>query len=80
MLVAQQLQRGNLFDIVDRVLLNTELDPLSLELELTESSLWKIKRNSTHYFREFALSRHKKSLWMIFGTGYSSLSYLRDFP
>jgi len=77
--VAQQLQRGNLLDIVDRVLLNTELDPLTLELELTESSFMEDKdvvRNTLENLR----FRGIKIALDDFGTGYSSLSYLRDFP
>lgn len=77
--VAQQLQRGNLLDIVDRVLLNTELDPLSLELELTESSFMEDKETVRTTLENLRYRGIKIAL-DDFGTGYSSLSYLRDFP
>lgn len=77
--VAQQLQRGNLVDIVDRVLLNTELDPLTLELELTESSFMEDK-DIVRTTLENLRYRGIKIALDDFGTGYSSLSYLRDFP
>lgn len=77
--VAQQLQRGNLVDIIDRVLLNTELDPLTLELELTESSFMEDK-DTVRSTLENLRYRGIKIALDDFGTGYSSLSYLRDFP
>lgn len=78
-IVAQQLQRGNLLEIVDRILVNTGLDPISLELELTESSFMEDKvlvRTTLESLR----GRGIKIALDDFGTGYSSLSYLRDFP
>ncbi len=77
--VAQQLQRGNLLEIIDRVLVNTELDPFSLELELTESSFMDDKEVVCQLLEDLR-SRGIKIALDDFGTGYSSLSYLRDFP
>ena len=77
--VAQQLQRGNLLDIVDRILVNTNLDPTALELELTESSFMDEKETVCQQLEDLR-SRGIKIALDDFGTGYSSLSYLRDFP
>ncbi|PTQ91055.1 putative bifunctional diguanylate cyclase/phosphodiesterase [Agitococcus lubricus] len=77
--VAQQLQRGNLLDIVDRVLIGTGLDPVDLELEITESSLMD-DRVTVSEILEGIRSRGIKIALDDFGTGYSSLSYLCDFP
>jgi diguanylate cyclase (GGDEF)-like protein/PAS domain S-box-containing protein len=72
--------RGN--DFVDRVrtVLNTaSVDPLWLELEITESALM------LHAESTVATLNALKALGVRlavddFGTGYSSLSYLRQFP
>ncbi len=77
--VAQQLQRGNLLEIVDRILVNTSLDPTALELELTESSFMDEKETVCQQLEDLR-SRGIKIALDDFGTGYSSLSYLRDFP
>ena len=77
--VAQQLQRGNLLEIVDRILVNSGLDPTALELELTESSFMDEKDGVCQLLEDLR-SRGIKIALDDFGTGYSSLSYLRDFP
>ena len=77
--VAQQLQRGNLLEIVDRVLVCTRLDPIALELEITESSFME-DRQIVCQTLEGLRTRGIKIALDDFGTGYSSLSYLRDFP
>ncbi len=77
--VAQQLQRGNLLDIIDRVLISTGLDPIDLELEITESSLME-DRITVGETLESIRSRGIRISLDDFGTGYSSLSYLCDFP
>ena len=77
--VAQQLQRGNLLEIVDRVLVCTRLDPIALELEITESSFME-DRQVVYQTLEGLRTRGIKIALDDFGTGYSSLSYLRDFP
>ena len=72
--------RGNDFvDSVQTVLNATSLDPLSLELEITESALM------LHAESTVATLNALKALGVRlavddFGTGYSSLSYLRQFP
>jgi diguanylate cyclase (GGDEF)-like protein/PAS domain S-box-containing protein len=61
------------------ILAETNLDPRSLELELTESVLMKHAESAAsilHTLRE----RGVQVALDDFGTGYSSLSYLRKFP
>ncbi|HEX5361606.1 MAG TPA: EAL domain-containing protein [Fluviicoccus sp.] len=77
--VAQQLHRGNLLEILDRVLVNTGLDPTLLELEITESSLME-DREHVKQMLEDVRQRGIKIALDDFGTGYSSLSYLKRFP
>ncbi|MDO8329699.1 MAG: EAL domain-containing protein [Fluviicoccus sp.] len=77
--VAQQLNRGNLLEILDRVLVNTGLDPELLELEITESSLMEDRDEIQHILEEVRMRGIQIAL-DDFGTGYSSLSYLKRFP
>jgi diguanylate cyclase (GGDEF)-like protein len=61
------------------ILAETNLDPRSLELELTESVLMKHAESAAsilHSLREKGVQVALDD----FGTGYSSLSYLRKFP
>jgi EAL domain-containing protein (putative c-di-GMP-specific phosphodiesterase class I) len=57
----------------------TEMDPRSLELELTESVLMKHAHSAAIILQALRRSGVQVAL-DDFGTGYSSLSYLRDFP
>jgi len=74
-----QFRRQDFVEVVERILVETGLDPARLELELTESTLLgnvddaekAMQRLKAHGVR-FALDD--------FGTGYSSLLYLRRFP
>jgi len=75
----RQLAEPGLFEDVRRVLAKTGLDPSTLHLEMTESS---IMENAT---MALATLRHFKELNIRleiddFGTGYSSLSYLGHLP
>jgi diguanylate cyclase (GGDEF)-like protein/PAS domain S-box-containing protein len=75
---ARQLKEPNLVEDVRAVLANTGLDPHTLVLEITESSMLDLE----------AIHRPLDALKALgvglalddFGTGYSSLSYLRRFP
>ena len=77
--VAQQLQRGQLLEVLDNAIEKYKISGSSLVLEITESSLLE---NSTKV--KTLLGEIKKRGIKIalddFGTGYSSLSYLADFP
>ncbi|MDQ8037488.1 MAG: EAL domain-containing protein [Pedobacter sp.] len=76
---AHQVRKGNLVQVVKRVLDNTGLDPHLLELELTESSLMDDSENVLTMLQELRARGIEISL-DDFGTGYSSLSYLKRFP
>jgi len=75
----KQLRQPDFTDIVQKILLQTGLEPSRLELELTEGILI--------YDREDALAKIGKLKELgvrlaldDFGTGYSSLSYLLSLP
>ena len=76
---ALQLLRGDLPQVVARVLAETRLPPACLELELTESV---IMANAQH---NADLLQRLRGIGVglaidDFGTGYSSLSYLKRLP
>ena len=76
---ARQFERSGLISAITSTLRNSGVDPLRLELELTESS---IMRDITG---GIALLNELKGLGLRlsvddFGTGYTSLSFLRRFP
>ncbi len=78
-LSGRQFQNHNLAKVVEAVLKETGLDPLYLDLELTESILLH-NTNET-----LATMKRLHGLGVVFtmddfGTGYSSLSYLKRFP
>jgi diguanylate cyclase (GGDEF)-like protein len=78
-LSGRQFQHQGLMDTIARVLKETELDPRTLELEITES----IAMQNADFTN--VILRHLKDMGVRiamddFGTGYSSLSYLRKFP
>jgi diguanylate cyclase (GGDEF)-like protein len=78
-LSAHQFRKGDIVEIVDRVLDNTGLPPRLLELELTESLIMEdLDKNI-----EILTALRTRGLGLSlddFGTGYSSLSYLKRFP
>ena len=75
----RQLAEASLADDVARILAETGLDPTTLRLEMTESSIMENLRLAAE-----TLERFKKMYIGLeiddFGTGYSSLSYLRQLP
>jgi diguanylate cyclase (GGDEF)-like protein/PAS domain S-box-containing protein len=78
-LSARQLQRPEIVDDVAGTLMETGLDPSSLELEITESVMMQDMDLSIQRLAEL------KQLGVLlavddFGTGYSSLNYIRRFP
>jgi diguanylate cyclase (GGDEF)-like protein len=74
-----QFRRLDFVDTVERILAETDFDPVCLELELTESTLLGNVESA-----EVAMHRLKALGCRLalddFGTGYSSLAYLRRFP
>ncbi|MBF8176716.1 EAL domain-containing protein [Herminiimonas contaminans] len=75
----RQLARGDIVEVVERILDETGLQPQYLELEITESVM------TTDVEKSFALLTRLRALGVKislddFGTGYSSLSYLKRFP
>jgi EAL domain-containing protein (putative c-di-GMP-specific phosphodiesterase class I) len=76
---ALQLQRGDLADVVARVLSETGVNASCLELELTESVLMANPEKSSSELR--ACRALGVSIAIDdFGTGYSSLAYLKRLP
>ncbi len=77
-LSAVQFKRGDLLEVVTRVLKQSAVDPTCLELEMTESAL--VKDSAT----VMKTVERLKALGVMFsiddfGTGYSSLAYLKKF-
>ncbi|MEQ3635113.1 EAL domain-containing protein [Alcanivorax sp.] len=78
-LSAHQFRKGNVAEIVDRVLSSTELPPHLLELELTESLIMEDMEQNIELLQQLRTRGIELAL-DDFGTGYSSLSYLKRFP
>ncbi len=76
---ARQFQDQNFPEKIVRILGQTRLDPQSLELEITETS---IMENADSSVRVLSAIRRLGVRIAIddFGTGYSSLSYLKRLP
>lgn len=78
-LSARQFQQKDLERMIRRALDEFKIDPILLELEITESSLMKNEKQAITTLLDL------KSLGIHlsiddFGTGYSSLSHLKRFP
>jgi diguanylate cyclase (GGDEF)-like protein len=74
-----QFRRGDLADIIAKVLADSGLAAERLSLEITESVLMQGSAENIetlHHLRRLGIS----IILDDFGTGYSSLSYLRMFP
>jgi EAL domain-containing protein (putative c-di-GMP-specific phosphodiesterase class I) len=74
-----QLAQPDLFQSVQRALTETALPPKRLELEITETALFKNDADSVKLIRKLKKLGISISL-DDFGTGYSSLSYLTMLP
>jgi diguanylate cyclase (GGDEF)-like protein len=76
---ARQLDADDLIEDLRRILEDTGLDPTTLTLEVTETTLMRDARATA---KRLALLKQLGVRIAIddFGTGYSSLAYLRQFP
>jgi len=78
-LSAKQFEQENLVEIIKEVLEETELDPMYLEIEITETIIMK-----DFDFAIEVLNRIREMNIRVtlddFGTGYSSLNYLKRLP
>jgi len=79
----RQFQDPGLLQMIKNVLAETSLNPIYLELELTESML--MEENINRKESVFAVLTQLQTMGIHiaiddFGTGYSSLSYLKRFP
>ncbi len=75
----KQLAEPGLVEDVERILVETGLDPKTLKLEMTESSIMENAPMALATLRRFK-ELHIGLEIDDFGTGYSSLSYLRQLP
>src|SRR5262249_56155455 len=74
----KHFSQPDLLEHLDQVLQETELDPHSLRLEITESVIMGHTESATALLRQ--IKERGVGLSMDdFGTGYSSLSYLHKF-
>jgi len=78
-LSARQFYNDDLVQTVKQVLQTTNLDPRTLELEMTETATMRNTALAKGILLELNAMKIDLSI-DDFGTGYSSLSYLKDFP
>jgi EAL domain-containing protein (putative c-di-GMP-specific phosphodiesterase class I) len=74
-----QFTNAELPRLIHRILLETGLSPVRLELEITESTIIADKTRTLHTMRQIRALGVTIAL-DDFGTGYSSLDTLRSFP
>ena len=72
-------RQSKFLEIVRAALLDHDLEPQYLEIELTETTVMDHAENSVHILEELSRMGVVVSI-DDFGTGYSSMSYLRRFP
>jgi diguanylate cyclase (GGDEF)-like protein len=76
---ARQLKQKDFVSRLVEILDESELDPSSLELELTETSIMENPESAVRVLADIRRMGVKIAI-DDFGTGYSSLSYLRHLP
>lgn len=78
-LSARQFMQANLVDQIKELILQYEIKPENIDLEITETIAMQDAENSIskmHHLKELGVKLSMDD----FGTGYSSLSYLHQFP
>lgn len=78
-LSARQFRNYNLLQTIKQILINTNLAPYWLELEITETTTMQ----NTKLAQQILFELNEMGIFLSmddFGTGYSSLSYLKQFP
>ena len=75
----RQLTHPGLMDMLHQLFVEVELEPSSLILELTESTLMQDPNLAIEIMHQLKAAGVRLSI-DDFGTGYSSLSYLQSFP
>ena len=78
-LSCRQFLQLDLVDQVERVLLDSGLDPRCMKMEITESAIMEQVESATSALSQLKSLGIKLSM-DDFGKGYSSLSYLHQFP
>lgn len=76
---ARQIRDENFPDLVEKIIIETCVNPVNVEIELTESALvenYDKARDLLIRFNDMGL----KIALDDFGTGYASMSYLKAFP
>lgn len=75
----QQFSQRDLLERIDQILMQTQINPQCLKLEITESALMEKSHNTATILQQ--LRSRKIQLGIDdFGIGYSSLSYLHSLP
>ena len=74
-----QFARDGLHSVVAQVLRETGLDPASLEVEITESTLMRNADRAADVLQQLSALGVRVAI-DDFGTGYSSLSFLKRYP
>jgi diguanylate cyclase (GGDEF)-like protein len=78
-LSSRQFAQPNLVEMIEKIIVETGIDPQTLKLEITESMVMdKVEETNILLSRLKALGLYLSI--DDFGTGYSSLSYLHHFP
>lgn len=75
----RQIRQVGLEDYIYQLLVNSNIDPKHLELELTETALLEANQRVLDFMTKLDSVGVKFAL-DDFGTGYSSLTHLRTFP
>lgn len=78
-LSARQLEEPGLVEMLEQTLKDTQLNPVLLDLEITESMLMSDINSVIQTLNEISALGPSISV-DDFGTGYSSLAYLKQFP